>query len=422
MGSLRILFVSHFFHPEPGAIRGLPLARRLMEAGDEVEVLTGFPNYPGGKIYPGYRQRPWFRETMEGVPVLRVPLYPSHDSSALHRALNYGSFAISATMLGLPRVGKADVGYVYHPPPTVGLPALLLQTLRGIPFVYHVSDMWPESVVESGMVRARKLVGSLISTWCNWVYARASVITVLSPGFKRLLIERGVPESKIQVIFNWTEEEVFKPVSRNQELAEALGLSRSFNVMYAGNIGSFQDVEVIVRAAVLVKRFPSIKIVIVGTGQKEQEVKAVAADVGADNVVFLGRRQYWEMPQMYALADVLVVHLKDCPFFSTTIPSKTQVSLACARPILMAVRGDAADLVERAGAGIMCPPEDPTRMAEAIIRFFEMPKDKREQMGECGRQYYWREMSLDHGARQMRAVFEQVAAARVAGRQAHVTE
>jgi colanic acid biosynthesis glycosyl transferase WcaI len=419
---LRILFVSHFFDPEPGAIRGLPLARQLIKAGDEVEVLTGFPNYPGGKIYAGYRQRPWLRETMHGVPVLRVPLYPSHDCSPLRRALSYGSFAVSATLLGIPRVRQADVGFVYHPPPTVGLPAVVLQTLRRIPFVYHIADMWPESVVESGMVKSRRLVGSLISAWCKFVYARASLITVLSPGFKRLLIERGVPESKIQVVFNWAEDEVFRPVSRNQELAETLGLGHSFNVIYAGNLGGFQDVETIVRAAVLVKHSPSVKIVIVGTGQKEREVKAVAAQLGADNVVFVGRRHYWEMPQICALADVLVIHLKDYPFFSTTIPSKTQVSLACGRPILMAVRGDAAEVVRKAGAGLICPPEDPVRMAEAIIRFLEMPKDQREQMGESGRRYYLREMSLDHGAQQMRALFEQVAAERVVGPEAHVAQ
>src|SRR5205809_7924688 len=187
---MRTIFLTQWFDPEPGAIRGLPLARWLTARGHDVRVLTGVPNYPGGRVYPGYRMRLWQREVMDGVSVLRVPLYPSHDTSPVGRVANYTSFALSAATLGAALIGRGDVAYVYHPPATVGLPAVVLTALRGVPFVYHIADMWPEAVVASGMLgdnAARRVVERLLAGWCRLTYGRAGALSVLSPGFKRLL-------------------------------------------------------------------------------------------------------------------------------------------------------------------------------------------------------------------------------------------
>ena len=249
---MRVVFLTQWFDPEPGAVRGLPLARWLAARGHDVQVLTGVPNYPGGRVYPGYRMRLWQREVMDGVPVLRVPLYPSHDPSARGRVANYTSFALSAATLGAALVGRGDVAYVYHPPATVGLPAIVLKALRGIPFVYHIADMWPESVVDSGMLgngALRRGVERLLSRWCHAVYRHSSTITVLSPGFKQLLVDRGVPADKIRVIYNWTDEAMFFPHGRDETLARELGLDGHFNIVYAGNLGPFQGLSTVVRAA-----------------------------------------------------------------------------------------------------------------------------------------------------------------------------
>jgi glycosyltransferase involved in cell wall biosynthesis len=401
---MRTLFLTQWFDPEPGAIRGLPLARWLRSRGHDVRVLTGVPNYPGGRVYPGYRIRLWQREVMDGVPVLRVPLYPSHDASALGRVTNYGSFSFAAATLGTALVGPADVAYVYHPPATVGLPAMMLRMFRGIPFVYHIADMWPESVVESGMLGGaaiRRIVQLLLSVWCRTVYRQASAITVLSPGFKRLLVERGVPGDKIHVIYNWTDETMFHPVPRDERLARDLGLTGRFNIVYAGNLGPLQGLDAVIRAAARVRSKRTIQIVIVGAGQREAELRTLARSIGADNVRFLGRRTYREMPRICALADVHLIHLKDLPVFRATIPSKTQVALACARPVLMAVNGDAADIVRKAGAGVTCPSEDEIKLAEAMAALAETERDELQAMGERGRRFYIDEMSLDIGARYM---------------------
>jgi len=419
---VRVLFITQWFDPEPGAIRGLPLAKYLAQMGDEVEVLTGYPNYPGGKIYPSYRMKLWSRETLDATPVIRVPLYPSHDSSPVGRLANYGSYALSAATLGLVLARRADVAFVYHPPATVGLPALLMKHLRGLPFVYHIADMWPESVVESGMLQGkfrRRAVHSMISAWCGLLYRQASAISVLSPGFKRLLEDRGVPGDKVHVIYNWTDEEVFRPLARDRELADSLGIGRTFNLVYAGNLGTFQGIDVAIRAAALLTDVPFFRLVIVGTGQKEAELKALAAQLSVSNVVFVGRREYWDMPRIYSLADALLIHLKDYPFFAKTIPSKTQVSMACGRPILMAVRGDAADLVSRAQAGLVCEPDDPQAMAQSIRRLMVMPQAERESIGVAGREFYLSHMSLAEGAQKTRELLESAVSARFASRSAH---
>jgi len=409
---VKILFVTQWFDPEPGAMRGLPLARHFVAQGDEVEVLTGYPNYPGGKLYPGYRMRPWSRQMVDGVSVLRVPLYPSHDSSAAGRLANYGSFALSSATIGLLTSRPADVAYVYHPPPTVGLAALLLKTLRHTPFVYHIADMWPESVIESGMIRGertRRIAHSLISSWCGLLYRQASAISVLSPGFKRLLDERGVPGDKVHVIYNWAEEHVFKPLPRDAELAASLNLDHTFNLLYAGNLGAFQGIDTAIRAAARLRDVPSFRLVIAGAGQKETELKSLASQLSCSNVVFIGRREYWEMPKVYSIADALLIHLKDLPFFASTIPSKTQVSMACGRPILVAVRGDAAELISRAGAGLSCNPEDPEAMAAAVRRLMNLPAEERMRMGAAGRSFYEQHMSMAEGAQHTRRLLEQSA-------------
>ncbi|HKS26843.1 MAG TPA: glycosyltransferase family 4 protein [Pyrinomonadaceae bacterium] len=414
---MRILFLTQWFDPEPGALRGLPLARWLVQRGHEVEVVTGFPNYPSGKIYPGYRMRLWQRQEMDGVSVLRVPLYPNHDESAVRRIVNYGSFALSAASLGTSLIGKADVGFVYHPPATVGFPAMVLKRLRSVPFIYHIADMWPESVVESGMIgngKKRRAVESLLSKWCKMVYRDARAITVLSPGFKQLLIERGVPADKIHIIYNWADD-VFEPMPKDEALAEELGLKGYFNIVYAGNMGAFQGLETVINAASRLKHIPEIQFVLIGTGQKEDELKTLAQERGLSNVRFLGRRQFWEMPKINSLADVLLVHLKDFPFFSSTIPSKTQVSLASGRPVLMAVRGDAADVINRAGAGLACQPESEEELAEAVLKLFKMERSQLESMGARGREFYLNEMSLEIGGAHMETLLREVSGHRANG-------
>jgi len=344
------------------------------------------------------------------VPILRVALYPSHDRSALRRALNYASFALSAMLIGIPLAGEADVVYVLNLP-TVAFAALVRKIIRKTPYILNIPDIWPESVLESGMVsrgQVKKILAYSLSLLNSLTYKHAAAITVISPGFKRMLVERGVPESKVHVIYNWIDEDLFRPVPRDDRLAKQLGFEGRFNIVYAGNLGALQGLDAVIRAAVRIQGGPPVQVVFVGTGQMESELKTLATQLRANNVLFLGRRDLLEMPAIYALADVLLVHLKDLPFLGSTIPSKTQVSLAVGRPVIMAVRGDAADIVRKAGAGIVCEPEDEAALAQAMLRLATMDKGELEAMGANGRSYYLKEMALAVGAERLVKLFDQI--------------
>ena len=409
---MRVIFLTITFYPEPNAIHGLPLAKHLAARGYDIKVLTSFPQYPIGRIYPGYRMRPWQWETIDGIPILRVPIYPSHDTSAIRRILTYLSFAFTASTIGVALIGSADLVYLYDPPATNGLASLILKVFRRTPIVHDIADIWPETVIQSGMIRGertKKIVNSVLGTWCKFLYRQADVVTVLSPGFKQLLIERGVPDNKVKVIKNWADEATFKPVDPDPNLARELGFEGHFNVVYAGNLGVYQGIETVIKAAALIKDHQKIQVVIVGIGPKQEELKKLASKIGATNVLFLGRRPYEEMPKINSLADVLLIHLKDHVFLHATIPGKTQVSLASGRPIIMAVRGDAAEIVREARAGIVCEPENPSEMARAMVEMSSMSKGELETMAARGRDYYLKHLSLDIAVKRLDAIFRGVA-------------
>ena len=393
---MRILLLTQWFAPEPH-FKGLPLAREFQRRGHDVVVLTGFPNYPGGKIYPGYRIRLWQREKMDGVDVLRVALYPSHSNSALGRVMNYVSFAVSAAVLGLFLIRKVDVAYVYHPPATVGLPALAFKWLRGVPCVYDVQDLWPDTLAATGMLR-RGLLLSLVGIWSNFIYRQMDRVVVLSPGFKRCLLERGVRPGAVRVIYNWSPDAGTATAGTQLDTAEERLLAGRFNVLFAGNLGLAQALETVIEAAVLVQpSCPAVQFVFVGGGVAAESLQRLTLERRISNVVFLPRRPPGAMAALYAASDVLLVHLRDDPLFAITIPSKTQTYLAAGRPLIVAVRGDAAQLVQEAGAGLTCEPQQPPALAQRVRQLHQMPPDERTRMGERGRAFYAARLDMPIG-------------------------
>ena len=188
---MKTLLLSQLYHPEP-EIKVHLLGKGLVARGHHVTAITGFPNYPLGRIYPGYRQHWWHWENKDGVYVLRLPLYPDHSRSSIKRSLNYLSFAVSASLLGPILCGDADVMWVYHPPLTVGIPAWWIGLLRRMPFIFEIQDMWPDTLPVSGMV-SNELVLSWLGRLANFIYRRSAAVTVISPGFKRNLVNKGVP-------------------------------------------------------------------------------------------------------------------------------------------------------------------------------------------------------------------------------------
>jgi glycosyltransferase involved in cell wall biosynthesis len=403
--AIKVQLLTQWFEPEP-AFKGLSFAKALRDQGLDVEVVTGFPNYPGGKLYPGYKVRLIQREVVDGIRVTRLPLYPSHDNSGRRRAANYISFAVSTALYGLFRWHKPDVIYAYHPPLTVGCSASVIGLLRRVPIVLDVQDMWPDTLRATGMISSDKVL-STVGKVCQWVYRRCARIVVLSDGFKRLLQERGVPAERIRVIPNWCEE---------RQLAAPTGAAPAgfpgpdkFRILFAGNLGKAQALDTVLDAAErLRQQAPDIVFVLMGGGVEVERLREAIRTRGLSNVMLLPPVPMSEVGAALAEADALLVHLRDDPLFTITIPSKTQAYMAVGKPILMGVRGDAADLVQRAECGVLFEPENPDALAQAAVTLSRLPLESRRLLGVSGARYYADHLSLSSGARAFAEVFRAV--------------
>lgn len=404
--AVRVLLLTQWFDPEP-TFKGMIFARELVKQGLQVEVVTGFPNYPGGKIYPGYKVRLLQREVIDGVFVTRLPLYPSHGQSGLGRIFNYASFAAASLLYGLFLAKRPDVIYAYHPPLTVGFAASIIRFFRRVPVVYDVQDMWPDTLRATGMFSNERAL-KIVSKGCKWVYKSVDHIAVLSPGFKRLLTERDVPREKIEVIYNWCAEDTI--TNSDGSLPTGFPDSSTFRVLFAGNMGKAQALDSVLEAArILQSKNTPVTFVFLGGGVEVASLKKKAADYEIHNVVFLAAVPMSQVGNYLSSADALLVHLKKDPLFTVTIPSKTQAYMAAGKPLLMAVDGDAADLVSQAQCGVTAQSEDPESMVMAVDSLIAAAPIDRKVMAENGRRYYRENLSLEKGVQAFASIFHQLA-------------
>lgn len=406
---MRILILSQWFDPEP-TFKGLLFARELHRRGHDVVVLTGFPNYPGGKLYEGYRIRPALRERVDGIDIIRVALYPSHDSSGLRRLLNYASFALSASVAAL-FIRKPDVAYVYHPPATVALPAAMLKAVRGVPFVYDVQDLWPETLAATGMVRAKPALRA-VGAWMRGVYRASARIAVLSSGFKEAIARRGVPRGKIEVINNWADEAQLDVRRPDDARARELGFDDRFTVVFAGTLGPAQGLDTVLDAAERLSNRPDILFFIIGAGIEADRLRMQILERHLTNVALHPRRPMHEIGEVLGRADALLVHLKDDPLFTITVPSKTQAYLLAGRPVLMGLRGDAARLIEEAEAGITFAPGRSEELAAAVLELESMSSEARRRLAANGARYYREHLALTIGVSRFERLLEIAALAK----------
>jgi lipopolysaccharide/colanic/teichoic acid biosynthesis glycosyltransferase len=407
--AIRVLLLTQWFDPEP-TFKGIVFARELVRQGFEVEVVTGFPNYPGGKVYPGYRIKWLQREVIDGVHVTRLPLYPDHGQSAIKRVLNYASFAASAFVYGLLFAKRPAVMYAYHPPLTVGVAAGLIRLLRRIPVVYDIQDMWPDTLRATGMLNNEGALG-IVASVCQWVYKRVDHIAVLSPGFKKLLVQRGVPQAKIDVIYNWADEASL--TAPQGQLPAAFPSAEKFRILFAGNMGKAQALDAVLNAALLLQQHESrVCFVLLGGGVEVSRLVKQAAELRLSNVVFLPPVPMAEVGTLLNAADALLVHLRKDPLFEITIPSKTQAYMAAGKPLLMAVDGDAANLVRESGAGVVAASEDPQLLAASAEALAAMAPEALAQMGAKAQRHYRDHLSLQIGVQRFGVLFSRLSARR----------
>jgi glycosyltransferase involved in cell wall biosynthesis len=408
--------ITQWYDPEEGsaAVPGA-ISRALAAHGHEVHVLTGFPNYPTGRLYPGYRVRPYQYELRAGVHVHRTPLVPGHDRSAIRRAVNYLSFASSAA-LRLKILRAVSVWLVSASPATAALPAMTARALFGRPYVLLIQDLWPDTVVASGFVpngAALRAVERGLHWFCRASYRYASTVAVTAPGMKRVLLDRGLADHKIAIAPNWVDESIFRPESKDPALARRLGMN-GFVVMYAGSLGELQGLDTAIEAMTRLRDLPDVRLVMVGSGIGRERLESMTAQLGLASVTFLGQQPVELMPALMALSDIQLVSLRDLPLFHATLPSKVQAVLAAGRPVVASVPGDSRELIEASGAGIAVAPGDPGALAAAIRHLRSLDRTTREAMGLKGREFYHRNLSESVGSTNLVRLLE--ASAQAGGR------
>ncbi|MCZ7374408.1 glycosyltransferase family 4 protein [Micromonospora sp. WMMC250] len=400
---MRIGILSYHFPPEPAFIPG-SLAEELAARGHEVRVLTGFPDYPGGHVYPGWRQR-WHHEThSRQLTVRRVPRYPGRATSTRGRMANYLSFAGSATWVARRYFADLDALYVFQLPATTFATAGVLRLLGQVPAVLHVQDVWTrDGAEEAGEDRWAARMGSTMTR----IFRTAARIAVAAPSMRDLVVAAGADPTRVREVLNWTDERIFHPVTPGVAARQLVRRDGRCVVMHAGTIGARQGLETAVRAAAALDR--TMDLVLVGSGADERRVRGLAAELGADNVRFVERRSPVDMPELYAAADYQLIMLRDLPELRGTVPGKLQAALSSAAPVVASAGGDTAELVERARAGLSCPPEDWAALADRFWLAATIPPPARVEMGRRGRSAYLREMSLPAGVDRIERLLHEAA-------------
>ncbi len=405
---MRVLILSQYYAPEP-----IPKISELAEAlrahGDEVVVVTGLPNYPSGDLYPGYRLRLVQREIVNDVCVTRTFEFPYHGTNVFGRIANYGSFMLTAP-LGALFTRDIDVMYVFHPPLTIGVSAWIISWIRRIPMLYDVQDLWPESVVVSGLMKPGLIV-RLLAILERFVYRRATHLFVVTEGARQNVIAKGVPPEKVSVMPHWIDDAPFHAVDHGAGrcIRDENGWAGKFVVLFAGNLGLVQGLETIVHAAALLAGNQQVKVVFVGDGANRAGLQKLAAQLNLREMVqFIDRQPSDRMPAYMAAADALVVHLKASPLSNLVIPTKTLAYLASGRPIIMAMEGAAARLVTDAGAGRVVPPDDPAAMAGAIQELMILGPEARDAIGRSGQDFARRTLSRNVVIPQYRARLQEL--------------
>lgn len=388
---MKLLILSQYFWPEDFRINDV--ARMLQEKGIEVEVLTGKPNYPEGEKYRGYEGWGCLRESYQGITVYRIPLLARAKGGA-RLALNYLSFVCSGMLFApwMLRGKQYDVIFVYAPSPVLqAIPAIFLGWLKGCPVVLWVQDLWPESMSATGHVKNRTAL-KVVEHVVRFIYRHVDLLLAQSEAFIEPIkaLASGTP---VRYFPNSVDESFLYPSSA--AVPQVAGLEAGFSVMFAGNIGAAQAVDAIVEAAELLKEHADIQFVILGDGSRREWMLQQVAEHNLTNLHLPGRFPVETMPGFMQKASVLLVTLADQEIFRYTVPSKVQAYLAAGRPILACLNGEGARLVEEAGAGIAVPAENAHALAEAVLRLYRMPPEKRDEMGGNGRLYYTQHFSHD---------------------------
>lgn len=401
---MRILIVSQYFWPESFIINDV--ARALAQQGHKVSVVTGKPNYPDGRIAPGYAKEGTVCESYaDEIEVYRVPLRPRGKGGAVGLSLNYLSFIISG-LLYFPKLlaGKSFDAVLFYgvSPLTSAIPAAFIARRKKAHLAYWVQDIWPDSLAVTGFVTNRVAL-SAVRQMMRILYRYAETIFVQSKAFASPVAECS-DARKVVYLPNPAPMDEKKKHALPPHLSELL--NDCFPVVFAGNLGRAQSLETILQAASYVQHEPRIRIIIVGTGSAAGQMKAMATRAGLDNVFLTGRLDRQFMPSLFRHAGALLVTLKADPALSMVVPSKVQAYMKAGKPIIGALNGEGARVINESGGGLVVTAGDSKGLAESILTLSSMPVRKREEIGLAGKRYFEAHFEVAGVARRLITILE----------------
>jgi len=405
---VHILFISHYFPPEVNAPanRTYEHARRWVADGHQVTVITGVPNHPKGEIFPGYENRWIQEESRDGIRVIRTWMYLGSSENVITRSLNYVLFAF--TVLYASFLAKnPDVVVATTPQFFSGVAGLIVSRLKRRPFVLEVRDLWPDSIVQLLQLR-RGILVRFLETVERALYKSTAGIVVNSRAFIDHIATFGVPKERIALIYNGVDPSLFQVRERDPQLLQEHGLDGRFLVAYIGTLGMAHGLVTVLDAAERLRDLEDVVFVLIGDGADRARLEQEIRERGLENVRLIGLRPRSEIPRWLASIDVSLVLLRDIPVLETVVPSKIFETLAEARPVLVAGRGEIRRMIEEAKAGFVIDPETPDQLARAV-RYIRSHPEEAQMRAQAGRDWVAANFQRDDLARAMARFLEEVA-------------
>lgn len=383
---MKILLMSHYFPPEIGApsARLFEMARYWVKEGHEVTVLTAFPNHPTGIIPREYKGKLSMVEYMEGIKVIRSYVYATPNEGFIKKTLGHISFMFSSVFQSFFKVGSPDVVVVSSPTFFSMFSASFYSFFKRAKLVLDIRDLWPAAIVELGVLKNKAII-HILEFFEQRFYKQASKVVVVTNSFKENLVNRGIPEEKIDVITNGVDDEIFvyNETKRN-ELRKKLNIGLDeFVGLYIGAHGISQSLYVLLEAA---EKLPAIKFIFVGEGAEKKKLIKITSEKGLSNVIFIDGQPKKMISDYYSLSDVCFVPLRDVELFKTFIPSKMFEIMSNSRPIIASLEGESEDILRKSNAAIVTKPENTEQIVEAI-QLLQLNPELIKKYGENGRKF-----------------------------------
>jgi glycosyltransferase involved in cell wall biosynthesis len=403
---MKILIASQHFYPENFRVN--EIAKSLLNCGHYVDVLTGKPNYPAGKLFYGYKLRGVVIETWSGIRVHRVPIIPRGNSSAIRLVANYISYVFSGTFFGFLALRKReyDVVFCYATSPFLQvIPALLIAKIKKAKLVVNVQDLWPDSLLATGYITNR-FVLKLVEKVIVRLYLSSDLLLTQSKEFESR-IKKVAPIANTKYWPNSVDQIFLKNPTIELPQTEVFE-NEKFNIVVAGNIGEAQAVEVILEMALILKEYKNIQIIILGQGSRWLWLKDKISQNNLNNISLLGAYPIETMPSFMRKASALLVTLADQDIFSATIPNRVQAYLASGKPILAAINGEGATVISTAGAGFVVPAGNSLLLAQAAIKLSKMSMLELNIFGKNGQKYFMKHFNHDQLIRDLIQAFIEI--------------